>query len=369
MGGCAETHRCCSKQSTIIKTCTKTQLRRRIIHSPVLMGCARSQEDKNKSENELAMDVDEIDGNSSNKHRQTDEPGSPKSQRSNQGECESPRAPRPMKHKQRSSPDSPRAPRPGQRPSLSVDTDDEDTDAIDTAEILTQVSRGPPSPGIASPRSTETKQQMVSGQPALLPPRPQAMEGKRTLCLDLDECLVHAEREEPDRFDYEIDVQVRGLGNFKIFFTKRPGLDKFLKYVSENFELALFTASMEEYAKAVLEKIDPDGLIPHVLARKQCTFHEEEYYVKDLSRLGRPIRDVMLLDDNPNAYLFQPENAIPINSWYDDQSDTELAEVQVLLDAILKSERSCVTTLEQMDNMLKWNRAGLHQSRKWIKLS
>ena len=93
---------------------------------------------------------------------------------------------------------------------------------------------------------------------------------------------------------------------------------------------------MEEYAKAVLEKIDPDGLIPHVLARKQCTFHEEEYYVKvllchlselfdafelqDLSRLGRPIRDVMLLDDNPNAYLFQPENAIPINSWYDDQS-------------------------------------------------
>ena len=117
---------------------------------------------------------------------------------------------------------------------------------------------------------------------------------------------------------------------------QRPGLDEFLKYVSEHFEVILFTASMEEYARAVLEKIDPDGLIPHVLARKQCTFHEGECYVKvvmrslaqmndvfelqDLSRLGRPIRDVMLLDDNPNAYLFQSENAIPINSWYDDQS-------------------------------------------------
>ena len=131
---------------------------------------------------------------------------------------------------------------------------------------------------------------------------------------------------------------------------QRPGLDKFLKYVSENFELALFTASMEEYAKAVLEKIDPDGLIPHVLARKQCTFHEEEYYVKvllchlselfdafelqDLSRLGRPIRDVMLLDDNPNAYLFQPENAIPINSWYDDQSVLSLCNPSVNADLI-----------------------------------
>lgn len=184
------------------------------------------------------------------------------------------------------------------------------------------------------------------------------MEGKRTLCLDLDECLVHAEREEPDRFDYEIDVQVRGLGNFKIFFTKRPGLDKFLKYVSENFELALFTASMEEYAKAVLEKIDPDGLIPHVLARKQCTFHEEEYYVKDLSRLGRPIRDVMLLDDNPNAYLFQPENAIPINSWYDDGKDTDLQDVLGILELIAGQKKSAVSTLAEIDQKLGWCRKG-----------
>ena len=56
------THRCCRSKDTIIKTCTKTQLRRRIIHSPVLMGCARSQEDKNKSENDLEMAVDEVDG-------------------------------------------------------------------------------------------------------------------------------------------------------------------------------------------------------------------------------------------------------------------------------------------------------------------
>ena len=34
---------------------------------------------------------------------------------------------------------------------------------------------------------------------------------------------------------------------------------------------------------------------------------------QDLSRLGRNLRETILLDDNPNAYLYHPENAIPIN--------------------------------------------------------
>merc|ERR1719473_193441 len=160
-----------------------------------------------------------------------------------------------------------------------------------------------------------------------------------------------------------------GPQKFRIFVAKRPGLEQFLNYVSQHFELCLFTASVEEYGKAVLEKIDPQGRIAYCLARKQCTFHRGEFYVKDLTRLGRPIRDVILLDDNPNAYLFQPENAIPINSWYDDKSDTELAQVMNILDTILKSERSAVTTLGEFDRMLGWNRAVENASPGRIRLS
>lgn len=42
-------------------------------------------------------------------------------------------------------------------------------------------------------------------------------------------------------------------------------------------------------------------------------------------RLGRNIRDVILLDNSPISYLFQPENGMPIKNWYDDKSDTELS--------------------------------------------
>ena len=33
---------------------------------------------------------------------------------------------------------------------------------------------------------------------------------------------------------------------------------------------------------------------------------------------------VMIVDNSPNSYQFQPENGIPILSWYDDPNDNEL---------------------------------------------
>lgn len=60
------------------------------------------------------------------------------------------------------------------------------------------------------------------------------------------------------------------------------------------------------------------------LFREHCTFYQEKYYVKDLSELNRDMKDVIIIDNSPIAYLFQPENALPIVSWYDDLSDRQL---------------------------------------------
>jgi len=268
-------------------------------------------------------------------------------------------------------PASPRSPRPPK-----VDSRDLAVGADEEHSILTQVAKGPPSPGIASPRSANLNKSMAEGLLVpLLPPPSTKDEGKPCLVLDLDETLVHAEREKPSSWDFEIFVEV-GNNVYHIWVRKRPGLDEFLKSAAEHFELIAFTASMEEYGRAVVEKIDPEGLIKHVLARKQCTLVETGYptyetkYVKDLTQLGRKLRDVILLDDNPNAYWYQPENALPINQWYDDPTDTELAQVLTILDLIVKSDRSAVTILAELDERHGWDRkAELAYSPEKVRLS
>lgn len=48
------------------------------------------------------------------------------------------------------------------------------------------------------------------------------------------------------------------------------------------------------------------------------------YFVKDLSKLGRDLKDVIIIDNSPSAYIFHPENAISITSWYQSKIDREL---------------------------------------------
>lgn len=40
--------------------------------------------------------------------------------------------------------------------------------------------------------------------------------------------------------------------------------------------------------------------------------------------MGRGLNDIIIVDNSPICYCLQPENAVPIKSWFDDQSDTEL---------------------------------------------
>jgi len=60
------------------------------------------------------------------------------------------------------------------------------------------------------------------------------------------------------------------------------------------------------------------------------------YFVKDLSKLGRDLKDVIIIDNSPSAYLFQPENAIPIVSWYQNKSDKELSKLIPFLTNLAK---------------------------------
>ncbi|CAI2364760.1 unnamed protein product [Moneuplotes crassus] len=101
--------------------------------------------------------------------------------------------------------------------------------------------------------------------------------------------------------------------------------------MAEHFEIVIFTASLSQYAKPLIKKLDRKGIGFHQLYREHCTFHKSTYFVKDLSKLGRKLKDIIIVDNSPSAYLFHPENAIPILSWYSNKSDSELYKLMSVL--------------------------------------
>ena len=62
-----------------------------------------------------------------------------------------------------------------------------------------------------------------------------------TLVLDLDETLIHFEAGEADTAEEEG------------FYMIRPGCNKFLKELSNHFEIVIFTAAMPDYADWILD--------------------------------------------------------------------------------------------------------------------
>ncbi|KAI4343042.1 hypothetical protein MLD38_027590 [Melastoma candidum] len=145
----------------------------------------------------------------------------------------------------------------------------------------------------------------------------------RTVFVDLDETLVHSQSDPPpERFDFVVRPVINGR-RMTFYVLKRPGLDEFLEAVSKRYEVVVFTAGMKEYASLVLDEIDRNSAISHRLYRNDCREMDGKL-VKDLSCTGRNLRDAVIVDDNPNAYALQPENAVPIGPFTDNLEDEEL---------------------------------------------
>ncbi|EPQ28229.1 uncharacterized protein PFL1_04056 [Pseudozyma flocculosa PF-1] len=139
-----------------------------------------------------------------------------------------------------------------------------------------------------------------------------------TLVIDMDDLLVHSEwsREHGWRT------------------AKRPGLDYFLGYLSQWYEIVLFTTQPAFTAAPIVEKLDPDRrYIAYTLFRESCRSVDGKL-VKDLDYLNRDRKKVVVLDTKPDSFALQPENGILIKPWKGEKADRDLIGMVPFFEAI-----------------------------------
>ena len=181
---------------------------------------------------------------------------------------------------------------------------------------------------------------------------------KKILILDLDETLIHADfkeefanqdikydkiisfysEEEPlpcnDAEDEELtDDDSKDLSAVKVLnkvgIFLRPGVNFFLETASKYFEIGVFTASVPEYADAVINYLDPENkFIKFRLYRDNCINVGDLLRVKNLNILKNvPLKKIILVDNNMYSFAPQLSNGILINSFINDKNDSELSNL------------------------------------------
>ena len=126
-----------------------------------------------------------------------------------------------------------------------------------------------------------------------------------TLVLDLDETLIHVVASKNERA--------------RLIF--RPFLFEFLAKMKRLFEIILFTLSVPEYANRMVSYIErKEKFFNYKLFRQHVSKVRGEY-VKDLTKLGRDLKKVIIVDNLPQNFSLQKENGICVRPFYGDTVD------------------------------------------------
>lgn len=128
------------------------------------------------------------------------------------------------------------------------------------------------------------------------------------MVLDLDELLIHSE-------------WTRSNG-WRI--AKRPGLDYFLGYLSNFYEIVIYTRQPFFTAEQVVDRLDPDKRkIMYSLFKEACRTKDGKL-CKDLESLNRDPSKVIILDTEADGFSLSPENGILVKPWKGEKGDKEL---------------------------------------------
>jgi hypothetical protein len=80
------------------------------------------------------------------------------------------------------------------------------------------------------------------------------------------------------------------------------------------FEVVVWTAAERSYAKDILQEINKNNVIRHMVYRHKKWFDPKDY-TKDLSQLGRDVNTVLIIENTPDCVRNNPENGIIVEDF------------------------------------------------------
>jgi carboxy-terminal domain RNA polymerase II polypeptide A small phosphatase len=130
-----------------------------------------------------------------------------------------------------------------------------------------------------------------------------------------------------------------------------------------SLECKLSRLTQMQYGDPLLDQLDIHGVVHHRLFRESCYNHQGNYVkvrriealprcfrlrqsahvVQDLSQIGRDLREIIIIDNSPTSYIFHPQHAVPISSWFSDAHDNELLDLIPVLEDLAGSQVSDVS--------------------------
>ena len=107
--------------------------------------------------------------------------------------------------------------------------------------------------------------------------------------------------------------------------------------MNKYYELVVFTAATQDYADPIIDAIEQKGTkFDHRLYRIHTIIINNDF-VKDLSKLGRDLSRIIIVDNMEQNYKLQPDNGITIRPfWGKDANDMALFDLIDILTLIVK---------------------------------
>ena len=140
---------------------------------------------------------------------------------------------------------------------------------------------------------------------------------KYTLVLDLEDTLI----------------SVKLINDGKILIRPRPGLISFLTGVKPYYEIISFSKLSRNYSSIIIDQIEENRkLFDYNLYREHCSLIGRKF-VKDISRIGRDMKKIIMVDDLPENLNIHVDNGILILPYDGDENkeDRVLYELKKIL--------------------------------------